>query len=118
MQKGRGALPAGGAAVQRRRRLACRAAPVQPALQLRSPILSRECQAALDHAAAWRRRRQAALLPPLLLDRQWPPRPPAQNTAAPAAGLAQNRYFEDEAFLEYLKYLLYWQQPQYARFVV
>ncbi|PRW33303.1 mediator of RNA polymerase II transcription subunit 31 [Chlorella sorokiniana] len=32
--------------------------------------------------------------------------------------LAQNRYFEDEAFLEYLKYLLYWRQPQYARFIV
>jgi mediator of RNA polymerase II transcription subunit 31 len=35
-----------------------------------------------------------------------------------AAGLAQNRYFEDEAFQNYLKYLQYWQQPQYARFVV
>lgn len=34
------------------------------------------------------------------------------------AGLAQNRYFEDDAFLEYLKYLLYWRQPQYARFIV
>lgn len=36
----------------------------------------------------------------------------------PQAGLAQNRYFKDEAFLEYLKYLLYWREPQYARFVV
>ena len=38
--------------------------------------------------------------------------------APPHAGLAQNRYFEDGAFLEYLKYLQYWQQPQYARFVM
>ncbi|EFN52724.1 hypothetical protein CHLNCDRAFT_138261 [Chlorella variabilis] len=32
--------------------------------------------------------------------------------------LAQNRYFEDEAFLRYLQYLQYWQLPQYAKFVV
>ncbi|KAJ4910783.1 Mediator of RNA polymerase II transcription subunit 31 [Raphanus sativus] len=27
--------------------------------------------------------------------------------------VAQNRYFEDEAFIGYLKYLQYWQQPKY-----
>ncbi|KAH9613700.1 hypothetical protein KSS87_023272 [Heliosperma pusillum] len=27
--------------------------------------------------------------------------------------LAQNRYFEDEAFIGYLKYLQYWQRPEY-----
>ncbi|KAI3972163.1 hypothetical protein MKW92_051195 [Papaver armeniacum] len=30
--------------------------------------------------------------------------------------LAQNRYFEDEAFIGYLKYLKYWQQPEYLKF--
>jgi hypothetical protein len=32
--------------------------------------------------------------------------------------LAQNRYFDDEAFVGYLKYLLYWKQPEYAKFIV
>ncbi|CAN8244147.1 unnamed protein product [Cochlearia groenlandica] len=32
--------------------------------------------------------------------------------------LAQNRYFEDEAFIEYLKYLQYWQQPEYIKFIM
>jgi hypothetical protein len=32
-------------------------------------------------------------------------------------GLAQNRYLEDPAFLNYLKYLEYWRQPQYARYI-
>ncbi|KAI8852267.1 SOH1-domain-containing protein [Chytridium lagenaria] len=32
--------------------------------------------------------------------------------------LAQNRYFDDEAFLNYLKYLSYWREPQYAKFIV
>ncbi|GAB2272656.1 Mediator of RNA polymerase II transcription subunit 31, partial [Dionaea muscipula] len=27
--------------------------------------------------------------------------------------LAQNRYFDDEAFIGYLKYLQYWQRPEY-----
>ncbi|MBA0674111.1 hypothetical protein Goari_015723 [Gossypium aridum] len=27
--------------------------------------------------------------------------------------MAQNRYFEDEAFIGYLKYLQYWQRPEY-----
>lgn len=34
------------------------------------------------------------------------------------AGLAQNRYLEDPAFLEYIRYLQYWRQPQYARFIM
>ncbi|XP_062092250.1 mediator of RNA polymerase II transcription subunit 31 isoform X1 [Humulus lupulus] len=32
--------------------------------------------------------------------------------------LAQNRYFEDEAFIGYLKYLQYWQQPEYMKFIM
>eukprot|EP00658_Telonema_sp_P-2_P061760 TRINITY_DN5042_c0_g1_i1.p1 TRINITY_DN5042_c0_g1~~TRINITY_DN5042_c0_g1_i1.p1 ORF type:complete len:129 (+),score=30.44 TRINITY_DN5042_c0_g1_i1:197-583(+) len=32
--------------------------------------------------------------------------------------LAQNKYLEDPAFLNYLDYLQYWNQPQYSRFVV
>ncbi|CAI9102595.1 OLC1v1000888C1 [Oldenlandia corymbosa var. corymbosa] len=32
--------------------------------------------------------------------------------------LAQNRYFEDEAFIGYLKYLQYWQQPEYVKFIM
>ncbi|KAL3686780.1 hypothetical protein R1sor_013089 [Riccia sorocarpa] len=32
--------------------------------------------------------------------------------------LAQNRYFDDEAFVGYLKYLQYWQRPEYAKFIV
>lgn len=32
--------------------------------------------------------------------------------------LAQNRYFEDEAFIGYLKYLQYWQQPEYIKFIM
>ncbi|KAF9668146.1 hypothetical protein SADUNF_Sadunf15G0098100 [Salix dunnii] len=32
--------------------------------------------------------------------------------------LAQNRYFEDEAFIGYLKYLLYWQRPEYMKFIM
>lgn len=32
--------------------------------------------------------------------------------------LAQNRYFEDEAFIGYLKYLQYWQQPEYTKFIM
>ncbi|KAF3567701.1 hypothetical protein DY000_02018384, partial [Brassica cretica] len=34
------------------------------------------------------------------------------------ADLAQNRYFEDEAFIEYLKYLQYWQRPEYIKFIM
>ena len=40
-------------------------------------------------------------------------RPPA----ALPAGLAQNKYLEDKAFLNYLKYLEYWRQPQYAKYI-
>ncbi|KAF2321348.1 hypothetical protein GH714_040418 [Hevea brasiliensis] len=32
--------------------------------------------------------------------------------------LAQNRYFEDEAFIAYLKYLQYWQRPEYMKFIM
>ncbi|KAJ7971147.1 Mediator of RNA polymerase II transcription subunit 31 [Quillaja saponaria] len=32
--------------------------------------------------------------------------------------LAQNRYFEDEAFIGYLKYLQYWQRPEYTKFIM
>ncbi|XP_062164514.1 mediator of RNA polymerase II transcription subunit 31 [Alnus glutinosa] len=32
--------------------------------------------------------------------------------------LAQNRYFEDEAFIGYLNYLQYWQQPEYVKFIM
>ena len=32
--------------------------------------------------------------------------------------LAQQLYFEDEAFVEYLKYLQYWKKPEYAKFIV
>lgn len=32
--------------------------------------------------------------------------------------LAQNRYFEDEAFIGYLKYLQYWRQPEYTKFIM
>ncbi|KAL6196081.1 hypothetical protein ACLB2K_031696 [Fragaria x ananassa] len=31
---------------------------------------------------------------------------------------AQNRYFEDEAFIGYLKYLQYWQRPEYTMFIM
>ncbi|KAM3320246.1 hypothetical protein P3S67_007446 [Capsicum chacoense] len=31
---------------------------------------------------------------------------------------AQNRYFEDEAFIGYLKYLQYWQRPEYIKFIM
>ncbi|WCJ36399.1 Mediator of RNA polymerase II transcription subunit 31 [Euphorbia peplus] len=32
--------------------------------------------------------------------------------------LAQNRYFEDEAFIGYLNYLQYWQRPEYIKFIM
>jgi len=32
--------------------------------------------------------------------------------------LAQNRYFDDEAFIGYLKYLQYWQRPEYIKFIM
>lgn len=34
-----------------------------------------------------------------------------------APGLAQNKYFEDTAFLNYLKYLEYWRRPEYAKYI-
>jgi SOH1 len=35
-----------------------------------------------------------------------------------AAGLAQSRQLEDNAFVEYLKYLQYWKRPEYARYIM
>jgi len=32
--------------------------------------------------------------------------------------LAQNGYMKDAAFVNYLKYLLYWKKPEYAKFIV
>lgn len=32
--------------------------------------------------------------------------------------LAQNRYFEDDSFVGYLKYLQYWQRPEYTKFIM
>ncbi|XP_074298477.1 uncharacterized protein LOC141629358 [Silene latifolia] len=32
--------------------------------------------------------------------------------------LAQNRYFENEALIGYLKYLQYWQRPEYTKFIM
>lgn len=32
--------------------------------------------------------------------------------------LAQNGYFEQESFIDFLSYLKYWKQPEYARFLV
>eukprot|EP00268_Persea_americana_P029492 TRINITY_DN2852_c0_g2_i4.p1 TRINITY_DN2852_c0_g2~~TRINITY_DN2852_c0_g2_i4.p1 ORF type:complete len:231 (+),score=48.38 TRINITY_DN2852_c0_g2_i4:123-815(+) len=32
--------------------------------------------------------------------------------------LAQNRYFEDEAFIGYLEYLQYWRRPEYMKFIM
>ncbi|KAI4330808.1 hypothetical protein MLD38_029057 [Melastoma candidum] len=32
--------------------------------------------------------------------------------------LAQNRYFEDEAFMGYLKYLMYWTLAEYVKFIM
>nr|CAB3495235.1 unnamed protein product [Digitaria exilis] len=32
--------------------------------------------------------------------------------------LAQNRYFEDEAFIGYLKYLKYWQRQEYIKYIM
>ncbi|MFS8004001.1 putative transcription regulator SOH1 family [Helianthus anomalus] len=29
-----------------------------------------------------------------------------------------NRYFEDEAFIGYLKYLQYWQRPEYIKYII
>ncbi|KAI8842663.1 hypothetical protein HDU78_007037 [Chytriomyces hyalinus] len=32
--------------------------------------------------------------------------------------LAQQQYFNDPAFINYLKYLLYWRRPEYAKLIV
>ena len=31
--------------------------------------------------------------------------------------LAQRGYFKEQAFVNYLKYLLYWKKPEYAKFL-
>ena len=31
--------------------------------------------------------------------------------------LAQNKYFDDQRFVAYLKYLLYWKDPAYAKYI-
>jgi hypothetical protein len=43
----------------------------------------------------------------------WPP----QLAQLRAAGLAQNKYFDDPAFVNYLQYLGYWRQPEWAKFL-
>jgi mediator of RNA polymerase II transcription subunit 31 len=32
--------------------------------------------------------------------------------------LAQARYFQDQGFIQYLKYLTYWQRPEFAKYLV
>ncbi|KAL2312025.1 mediator of RNA polymerase II transcription subunit 31-like [Schizosaccharomyces pombe] len=32
--------------------------------------------------------------------------------------LAQHKYFEDEAFLQYLEYMEYWREPEYVKFII
>ncbi|CAM9985774.1 unnamed protein product, partial [Heterosigma akashiwo] len=32
--------------------------------------------------------------------------------------LAQNKYFEDPAFINFLHYLQYWRRPEYAKFII
>ena len=32
--------------------------------------------------------------------------------------LAQNRYFDDDRFIQFLQYLKYWKRPEYARLLV
>lgn len=34
-----------------------------------------------------------------------------------ATGLAQKKYLEDKAFLNYLQYLEYWRKPEYAQYI-
>lgn len=43
-----------------------------------------------------------------------------QNLANPKYlnHLAQNGYFEQESFLEFLKYLRYWKEPQYIKHII
>lgn len=36
------------------------------------------------------------------------------NAMSSCAGLATKQYFDNPAFLNYLKYLQYWKQPAYA----
>ena len=69
---------------------------------------------------------------PRYLNRKGPRATPLHNTAptlflttpllAPrfsdGTDLAQNNYFADPAFVNYLEYLKYWQDPRYAKLVV
>src|SRR5687768_14370331 len=32
--------------------------------------------------------------------------------------LADSRYFQDDAFVNYLRYLLYWKEPRYAKYLI
>lgn len=34
------------------------------------------------------------------------------------AGLAQNKYLENAAFLEFLRYLKYWKRKEYSRYIL
>jgi len=49
-----------------------------------------------------------SILPPNRLIIEW---------CITCTGLAQNRYFEDPAFVKYLEYLCYWKDPQYAKYL-
>ena len=42
----------------------------------------------------------------------------SSSSSCLVADLAQNKYFLDESFLNYLEYLKYWQQPEYAKLVM
>lgn len=44
-----------------------------------------------------------------------PTHTPGRSLAA--AGLATKQYFENPAFINYLKYLTYWKQPAYAKHI-
>lgn len=41
-----------------------------------------------------------------------------QSTAFAVSGLAQGGFLKDPAFIKYLKYLQYWQQPAYAKYII
>jgi mediator of RNA polymerase II transcription subunit 31 len=35
-----------------------------------------------------------------------------------SAGLAQSRFYEDQAFINYLQYLQYWKNPAYSKYIM
>lgn len=45
------------------------------------------------------------------------PKQSFERSRAPA-DLVQARYIDDQAFIGYLRYLQYWQQPQYAKYIM